>query len=267
MLLMKRGRREKGRPVSDSAARHRVTFDVRSYDVGEDHRLRLVVLNRMLQEAAWQHARLLGKGFIERAAGGYYWVLARLKLTIEELPTWGDRFAIETRPVGTDRMFALREFTIVDDADREIGYATSGWLVVDAARRRPVRPQPLVADLQISAPRYAFPVAKLESPENAAFYGPFPVRLHDIDQYRHVNNTAYLEWMLDCLADLRDNPEITASQEPPVELRMDFLQEAILSDRYTIGVESSTDRVRGEVTRVRDGQTCCRCELVRTGQG
>jgi medium-chain acyl-[acyl-carrier-protein] hydrolase len=236
------------------------------------HRLRLVVLNRMLQEAAWQHALLLGKGFIDKAAGGYYWVLARLRLSIDSLPKWGDTFTIETYPVGTDRMFALREFAVLDADNYCIGRATSGWLVVDAGRQRPVRPESLVADLDLSQPCYTGPTGKLEPPgQLTTRYGPYPVRLHDIDQYRHVNNTAYLEWILDSLAE--SWPESDSS--PPddtdhdrlcgVDVRMDFLQEAVLTDHYVIDVENQDRHLFAEVRRTRDNQPCCRCELLWRG--
>jgi len=253
--------------LSKPPARHRVAFTVRSYDVDIAHRLRLVVLNRMLQEAAWQHALLLGKGFIDKAAGGYYWVLARLRLSIDSLPEWGDTFTIETYPVGTDRMFALREFTILDNDGNSIGRATSGWLVVDAGRQRPVRPEALVADLDLSQPCYPGSTGKLVPPGDSTRFGPFPVRLHDIDQYRHVNNTAYLEWILDCMADSGRGASVSplddTDNQPSrcVELRMDFLQEAVLTDQYVIDVETGVRHVLAEVRRTRDNQPCCRCEL------
>jgi hypothetical protein len=59
---------------------HREEVLVRSYEIDPDGRLRPVVLLRMLQEAAWQHASLLGKGFHQRAEGELFWVLSRLRL-------------------------------------------------------------------------------------------------------------------------------------------------------------------------------------------
>jgi acyl-ACP thioesterase len=171
------------------------------------------------------------------------------------MPVWGDAFTIHTFPVGTDRILALREFSILNEAGEQVGCATSGWLVVEAGRNRPVRPQPLVADLTVSAPSYPGSTDKLAACTGGHLHGPYPVRLHDIDQYRHVNNTAYLEWVLDCVEDDGLTPGRIGG------LEIDFLQETVLSDRYVIQLQKNADAINAEVRRVRDDTPCCRCRI------
>jgi medium-chain acyl-[acyl-carrier-protein] hydrolase len=240
--------------MNDQSARHDERFKVRSYDVDPSGRLRLVILNKMLQEAAWQHAKMLGKGFVDRS-GGYYWVLARLRLMIDLLPKWGEEFIIRTFPVGTDRMFALREFILFDAEGERIGQAASAWLVIDSDRGRPVRPQPVVADLIVSEPTYPGSLDKLAPPDEQGRFGPHPVRLHDIDQYKHVNNTAYLEWILDCIDDNGVTPDHI------VAVKLDFLQETLLTDEYSVLLDRRDGLIRAEVRRLREDQACCRAHL------
>jgi len=180
-------------------ARLEERFRIRSYEVEPDGRLRLVVLGRMLQEAAWQHAQMLGKGFAERESGALFWVLSRLRLRMDRYPRWGDEFTVRTWPVGTEKLLAVREFALLD-GDRVLGRATSGWLVVDGTSGRPVRPQKLVADLPVTPTEFNGDLARLPDLSDAIPQDPRIVQYHDIDQYRHANNTAYLEWMIDAVA-------------------------------------------------------------------
>ncbi|TVQ26009.1 MAG: hypothetical protein EA382_06165 [Spirochaetaceae bacterium] len=241
-------------------------YRVRSYEVEPDASLRLVSLVRMLQEVAWQHASLLGKGFAEREDGAYFWVLSRLRLRIDRYPRWGDEIVIRTYPVGTEKLLALREFEIVDELDGApavIGRATTAWLIVDGGSGRPVRPAPIVSDLQLTPSRYdARPGFGLERVDehtghSAQLDGPYRVRHRDIDQYGHVNNASYLEWMVDAMSD-------HDVWQPPSDLAVDFLSETLPGDSYVVSVTAATgsdDSVYTEVRRVSDDRVAVRARL------
>ncbi len=240
------------RCVAETPREYRDEYLVRSYEVEPDGRLRLVVLLRMLQEAAWQHAHQLGKGFAERADGAYFWVLARLRLRMSHYPRWGDRVCVRTFPVGTERLLALREFSIHDASGDVIGRAQTGWLIVDGGRGRPVRPQPIVADLTLSDPEYGNGLGRIDPPASPRTVGPLPVQYHDIDQYRHVNNASYLEWVIDALDPDRS---MTAQVE---ELGVDFLKETLLGDTYLVRLSCHDSTDRFEIIRGSDGEACAR---------
>lgn len=238
--------------MSRAPREHHVPFVVRSYEVEPDGRLRLVVLLRMLQEAAWQHAELLGKGFAERTDGAWFWVLSRLRCRMSRYPRWGDRFTVRTFPVGTEKMLAVREFSVHDEAGSVIGRAASGWLVVDGSRGRPVRPEPVVADIVATPGEYGGGLNRLQAFVAERSVGPLPVRYHDIDQYRHVNNASYLEWVIDAL----DPRRLMGLQAE--ELAVDFLKEALLDDGYRVNLASDRGTERFEVARTSDDQICAR---------
>lgn len=247
------------RASAGSGAHHVERFTVRSYEVEPDGRLRIVVLLRMLQEAAWQHASVLGKGFTQREEGELFWVLSRLRLTMGRYPRWGERFTIRTFPVGTQRLFALREFVLLDDAEGVAGRASSAWLVVDGGRGRPVRPERVVADIVTSPPEYDRDLEReppLPADSDALrAVGPSPVRYHDIDQYRHVNNAAYLEWVLDAI-----DPRRPLSSQVS-DLALDFLKETLLEDSYTVRLADEATRDRFEVVQASSGEPAARGHL------
>lgn len=207
-------------------ADHIDRYTVRSYEVTHEEQLRPVALLRMLQETAWNHARILGKGFSQRAHGELFWVLARLRVSLRRYPVWGESFTIRTYPVGTERLLAVREFVLCAE-DEEIGAAWSGWLIVDGGGGRPIRPQSVVADVQTLPGSYQGSTARLPAVEEAArIRSSGAARLHDIDQYRHVNNASYLEWVLDALA-----PHELPSGSPH-EIHADFLRETFVGQNY-----------------------------------
>lgn len=238
-------------------------YRVRSYEVEPDTTLRLVSLVRMLQEVAWQHASLLGKGFAEREAGAYFWVLSRLRLRVDRYPRWGDEILIRTFPVGTEKLLALREFEIVerpDDAPAVIGRATTGWLIVDGGSGRPVRPAPIVSDLELCPsrfdPRPGFGLERVNDGQTttAQSDGPYRVRHRDIDQYGHVNNASYLEWMVDAMSD-------QGLWQPPSDLAVDFVSETMPGDSYVVSVAGDPAEVYSEVRRESDDRVAVRARV------
>jgi len=236
-------------------------FRVRSYEVDPESRLRIVTLCRMLQEAAWQHANLLGKGFIDRDEGGLFWVLSRLRMRISRYPRWGDEFSITTWPVGTNGIFAIRDFRL-SDASGILGSATSAWLIIDGGSGRPRRPQALVDDIITQPGEFQGEVERLAAPVNPVSGPTGAVQLHDIDQYQHVNNTAYLEWMTDAIDALVRRQLLNSGPEVICSLSMDFLKELTLGAEYRTAVSRSGFETRCDIISSSDGQTICRAHLI-----
>jgi acyl-ACP thioesterase len=213
----------------------------------------------MLQETAWLHARLLGKGFAERSTGGLFWVLSRLRLQMERYPRWGDTFSITTWPVGTYRLFGIREFSLRDDSGH-IGRAKSGWLVVDGGTGRPVRPERVVSDIPTLPSEFDAALDRLAEPE-APVDGPTGVvQHHDIDQYRHVNQAAYLEWVLDALS----AGQVASTERPAagvaVEISVDYLKELVLGEKYQTLI-ADNGAATCDVIRLPDREAMCRARL------
>jgi acyl-ACP thioesterase len=233
---------------------YRDEYLVRSYEVEPDGRLRPVVLLRMLQETAWNHASRLGKGFSKRASGELFWVLSRLRVQIDAYPRWGERFTIQTYPVGTERLLAIREFALLDEAgDRVLGRAWSGWLILDGDAGRPLRPEPAVADIETLPAQYRGATDRIttlgNTPVETMFEGT--VYHHDIDQYRHVNNASYLEWVLD------GQPEERHRGEQPSLIALDFVRETVRGDAFEVVAAREDSLDRFEV-RHADGETAVR---------
>lgn len=180
-------------------APHEETFAVHSYEVDAFGTLELPALAGFLQEIAGHHAEALGVGLPALLARGATWVLARQRIELAAPPALGDVLAIRTWPSGIDRLAVTREFE-VRRAGELVGRASTSWLVLDLATRRPLRPEK-VLDPRVPrerSPQVApFAAGKLPDLPHWEREKRFHVRYSDIDVNRHVTNTSYLAWALE----------------------------------------------------------------------
>jgi medium-chain acyl-[acyl-carrier-protein] hydrolase len=159
----------------------------------------LPTLWNFMQETAWHHADHLRVGYSDLVKHQHFWVLSRLSIQMEVYPRWGDRIRIRTWLTGMGRLFALRNFSVTNSKGDILGTAKSAWLVLDLKNRRPQRIEPIfehVRNLFDYLPPAEEP-EKLGSPVQPEIKKSFTVPYSDIDMHHHVNNTKYMEWILD----------------------------------------------------------------------
>ena len=153
----------------------------------------------LMQETAWHHATHLKVGYSDLAEQKYFWVLSRLFIQMDEYPGWGEKIKVKTWLTGMGRLFALRHFSIANSKGDILGNAKSAWLVLDLKSRRPQRIEPVfkhLLHLFDDLPSAEEP-EKLPAPVRSKMEKSYKVRYGDIDMHHHVNNTKYIEWILD----------------------------------------------------------------------
>lgn len=225
-------------------------FEVRSYETDPGGRLSVTGLCDYLQEAASAHAVDLGISIGDLGRSQLTWVLGRLQLSIDRLPTWQDAVEVTTWPSRLRGFFVNRDF-LVESAGREVlARATSTWFVIDVDRRRAVRIPEVVRALRLPERERALREtwAKLPAPDAPDRTGRFAIRRSDLDLNDHVNHVSYLEWALETL-DLE-----FFSARRLARLEIDFLAEltygdSVLTEAQTIPDGDSTTvlfSVRGE---------------------
>jgi acyl-ACP thioesterase len=162
----------------------------------------LPVLWGLMQETAWHHADHLRLGYSHLEEQQYFWVLSRLSIQMEKYPRWRERIKIRTWLTGIGRLFALRHFSIADSEGNILGTAKSAWLVLDLKRRKPQRIEPVFKHIlhlfdDLPPPQEPEKLPLLVRPKIEKTY---TVPYSDIDMHHHVNNTKYIEWILDSYA-------------------------------------------------------------------
>jgi acyl-ACP thioesterase len=195
------------------------TFTVRVFETSANGTLAIRSLCDFLQEAAGNHARVLGVSVEDLLQRRLTWVLSRLRMQIHRLPVNGEPVTVRTWPSGIDRLFALRDFAVCDAQGRTIVSAVSAWLILDTRSRRPVRIQGIFDPPDTSGVPRAFE-ADLEKPPECMppeVENTISVRWSDLDVNQHVNNSRYAEWVVEGVTD-RDIGFLTG-------LDIDFLAE------------------------------------------
>jgi acyl-ACP thioesterase len=236
-------------------------YSISFHEVDTKSEAFLPVLWSFMQETAWNHADHLRLGYSDLMEQQYFWVLSRLSIQMEEYPRWGDRIKLKTWLAGVGRLFALRHFSITGSRSNVIGTAKSAWLVLDLKNRRPQRIEPVfkhIEHLFDHLPSGEEP-KKLPAPACPKMERSYTVRYSDIDMHHHVNNTKYIEWVLDSYPfEMNQTHQIHTFE-------INFLAESSCGDAiliHTEALQESPPAFLHHVIRKEDGRELCRA---RTG--
>jgi len=205
-------------------------FSIKSYDVDSSGRLRFTSLLQYFQEIAGLHAAELGVGYEELVRWGAIWVLSRIRIDVTSMPSWGTGVTLLTRPIGVNRLFAMREFTMTDADGGALLSAITGWVILDTTTNRPGRVQllPLAPHLKQERPAPPDFLEKLIVPQRITLLYEKKVMASDLDVNQHVNNAAYVRWIVDAFS-----PEQLAGR-PIRRLRVHYLDAATFGQAIAI---------------------------------
>jgi medium-chain acyl-[acyl-carrier-protein] hydrolase len=172
---------------------------VRSAETDLRGRLSLRALCELLQESGGRHAASLGVGAEALAREGLAWVLIQWSVRIEASPGGHDDLTVETWPSGLTERTAVRDYLLRDGAGSVLARATSHWVMLDLRRRRPVRMPEAVRGIPLAPRPRGLDVGllRLRAPRTSADAVEFGVRWSDLDANGHVNNLAYVEWIVE----------------------------------------------------------------------
>ncbi len=239
-------------------------FVIRTHEADMHGLARLDALFCCFQEAAGHHAHALGVGRDDLDTRNAFWVLSRCWMQIARYPTWGQTFQVRTWPRGVARLFALRDFQFFSEAGDLLGSGISAWLILDQDKHRPLRPSPF---LQTIPQNTETPVAGdvLEKQANSLMLRElrrFSVRYSDLDVNRHVNNAAYVRWILDSFdAQTHDRFRIAS-------IRIDYLSETMLGESIVVQAQpldaGNAQAVQG--ARPESGQPVFQAQITWSGR-
>jgi medium-chain acyl-[acyl-carrier-protein] hydrolase len=228
----------------DTSATWQETYLVRSYEADVQGNATMPLLCRLMQESASNHAEHLGLGITWLNENNLAWVLRRQRITMDAYPRWGETVRILTWPTGKDRLLWHRDFSLLNEKGDVIGRATTAWLVIDRASRRPQRADTLPpldppSDVERAFPRWAERVAALSEHAPSYFVG---VRYRDLDVNAHVNSAQYIEWTLEAF-DLGFHRTHHLR-----EIEVNYLLEALYKDRLSAHCERAGQEQKGQQT-------------------
>ena len=200
-------------------------YRIHGYEAGALGTVKFATILNHFQDIAEGHAQQLGVSIENIKPMGLMWVLSRYHIRLTRLPLSGEAISIRTWPSGWERLFAIRDFEILDEQGRCCGIASSAWLVLNAENNRPLKAHDCFPNLQIHPQRAINAVwRKLPAVERVDSRREFQVLHHDLDINGHVNNTQYAVWALESA------PASVWKHLRPIELEIHFQAMAYADD-------------------------------------
>lgn len=178
-------------------------YQVRTYEIDSQKRATIPALVRLMHEAAMQNVMELKLSYWDLDSIKLSWILLRKHLFVNRLPRLGENIFIQTYPAGFDRFFTYRDYRILNENHELLVGSSSSWLLMHTEHRK-MAPLPdfirafhaQMPPIEQCLPR---PKTNLQQPERTDFERTFRVGWHDLDFNQHLNNTYYVQWMLETL--------------------------------------------------------------------
>ena len=233
------------------------SFTIQANMVDTSHSATMTSICNFLQIIAGNHAHFRGLGFDDMNASGNFWVLNRLLVQMESMPEWRSKITIHTWVNSMKGPFSYRNFIIYDKNNISLGSASTLWVALNTKTRRPVRLNtdtfPILQDKQPKCgepKKLAVPKSEeLVSSERKVVYS-------DLDVVNHVNNTKYIEWLLDSYSTLN-------RRTTPHLLEINYLNETHSEDTVVISSlkPHNEDVHLHQMHRKSDGKEVIRAKL------
>lgn len=235
-------------------------FSISSYDLNPKGQARLTTMANFFQEVAYHHASELGLGYDDMKSRKTTWVLSRMRIHMKRYPVWNESIKMETWPSGAERLFALRDFRVLDSRGEVIGMASTAWLIMDIDTHRLIRPKEMMEQFKMivhDVQMFDKALDKIVMSGEGRKVMEHRVVFSDLDIVGHANNVKYMEWCIDA-ATSADN-----AAEEICELEINFNHEAHFGDLIDISGYTSGDESYFVATRRGDGQEIISAKLKR----
>ena len=178
-------------------------YEVRTYEIDSRKRMTIPALVRLMQEAAMQNVIKLKLSVWDLSPEHISWVLMRKQLQVYRLPNLGERIQVMTYPAGFERLFTYRDYKVLSEDEELLAASSSTWLLMDT-RSRSMAPIPehiLALQEKIPPPEACLPRPASRLPRFGEAHSSknFEVNWHDLDFNLHLNNTLYIQLLLEPL--------------------------------------------------------------------
>lgn len=180
---------------------NKISLSVDPFNTDFSRRWSWMALGRTLLNAAEIHAKARGFGMSNVNSENYTWVLSRLCIEMDEMPSVWETVNVNTWIENIYRLFTNRDFSIKSPEGKVYGYARSIWALIDYNTRQPVNLEELHGDnfaiyLDSNEPCPIEPQGRVRPIEDSYWVRDLKAEYTDIDQNGHVNSIKYIEHIL-----------------------------------------------------------------------
>lgn len=231
-------------------------YEIKYQEVDGNRKLRLFNLENYLLEIAGRVADELHYGITSLLPMGLTWILTRLSIEMDELPTHCDHVRFETWIESNAHMLSTRNFRIYS-GDRLIGRCKSVWAILDLTKREIVNifDTPMFADA-VDGEVMEMPRVRMTTIPEPTGYASHTIVYSDIDYNGHCNSCRYLQALTDAYL-----PEYYGKR---VRLDINYSKEAMLGEMMQIYYLVSEEGVQYQMKN-EAGETSCSAKITING--
>ena len=221
------------------------TYKITASDVDYHGRLRLSGLLNYLQNAATDHAEILGiDGARMIAEHNAFWAVARTELTLTQPIPFPGTLEIHTWHRGAGKGAAVqRDFDIFSN-NTHIGEATMTWVLADLSDRSVKKPSSVAAVQDSPVPKTVKELVpqKIKLPQEMQQTMTRPVYYSDTDINRHMNNAKYIDIACDAIRHEQHGEQFIR------KMRVNYQSECLPGDVIAVftGNEAGTHYICGK---------------------
>lgn len=232
-------------------------FNIKYSEMEHNLALKPYSLLNFLQDVASENADNYGFGFSFTSKNNYAWFLIKYRIEFEDYPVNAKNLTFTTRPRGYNKLFAYREFEILQE-NKVLGRVFSVWSLVNLVSRTPV----LISNVLSGNPRMTpyekketdLSFTKIKPIENISYKKEFEVRYNDLDVNGHANNGNYIVWAFEPLDfEFRTNHKIKT-------LDILFKKEAKFGEKIVVEVGYKDDLTTIHTLKNLQGEDLCLIE-------
>lgn len=231
-------------------------YEIKYQEVDGQRKLRLFNLENYLLEVAGTVADALGFGIASLHPMGLTWILTRMSIEMNELPTHCEKVRFETWIESNVHMLSTRDFRIYS-GERLIGQVKSVWAVLDLEKREIVNVfnDPMFEGCVDGEVIEMARVRMTTIPEPTGVI-PHKVVYSDIDYNGHCNSCRYLQAMTDAYL-----PDYYGKK---VRLDISYSKEAMLGETLQTYYLITEDGVQYQ-QKNEAGETSCSAKITVIG--
>ncbi len=216
-----------------------------------------IVLTDMILNSAGKDANQHGFGLMDLHKKNCSWVVSRISIKLDTIPTVGDNLSIETWVKDVSNIFTTRNFRISNDTNKVVGYAALSWAILDLETRQsiPLSNIPELSNFIVDEPIPINSPARVPDIIGEIANG-FEVKYSDVDLNVHTNVLKYLQCVCDVFSLDFYSKRILKSIE------INFLKELKYADKGSVYYEEVGENNFLFKLVTSDGVTASRSRMV-----
>lgn len=241
---------------------YKINYKIELSDVDFNKKLRVSGLFKLFQDIASMASDNLGFG-IETLESkfGVAWILMRIRVDVSRLPSLGDEVMLETWPLKPSKIEFERDFLIRGSSGEIIAKASSTWAIIDISTRRLAKTERISIKYpeEIQDRAIDCRLGKIKAAGEMKTVYKRVIGYSDIDFNGHLNNSKYVDFIMDCFDIDKHNRYSVKSIE------VNFINEILPGDTIILKVDlasSSSGVVYIEGINEKDDKTVFRSQLI-----